>query len=638
MKKELLLLIIPLILTSFTHLWNLGEFPAFHDDEAAYMRRSFIVLNGVGLQEKTGFYKDAYDHPFFGQILMGNLLRLTGYPNFSMEQSASSIEVAMAFPRMIMGIFAIIDTFLIFKICQRAYDIRIAFFASILFAVTPMTWLMRMITLDTIALPFVLTSILIALNLLKWNKTLSLNKHILLVLLSGTFLALAMFTKVPFFTMIPLVAYLIYKNSNHLKRKFPFKIVGIWLIPIFLIPSIWPLYAISADQFDLFERGISTQTNKSEDRRSQIMGIIFKLDSMLFVLGLAGLVYSFVRKDWIIVLWIVPFLVFVYFHGWFHFLHCVILLPGLCIAVSKFVIELSEKIKSRKIKKSVVLMIICSFIGCTAVFNTFNIVNQNLQSSTINVMSDGLNYLDTADGTDDDKINEKITVIAPTEYSWIYKYIHKMNYTFDTQMDIGPRKIETNKTLVVQKDEISRSFDELENKFSSFILNMNKLRKICYVDIEWYKRDPRTHSPLMIMPFENHSQVNKIVFTTNISNETNNPERIDLENTTGRYINITILPNPDNKIGVISEIIIYGKKDENQDCKKIPINRIKFKDSSLLFNNLKDYDIIASYQNLLYYMKQVSKYHTEDFTLNGYTELFSPMNFGINPLQLKANY
>ena len=638
MKKELVLLITPLILTSFTHLWNIGEFPVFHADEGAYMRRSLIVSTEVGFQEKTGFYKDAYDHPFFGQILLGNLLRLTGYPNFTIDQTASSIELAMAFPRVIMGVFAIIDTFLIFKLCQRAYDIRIAFFASILFAVTPMTWLLRMITLDSIAMPLVLTSILISINLLKWNKTSSPNKHILIVLLSGTFLALAMFTKVPFFTMIPLVAYLIYKNSNHLKSKFPLKTVAIWLIPVFLIPSIWPLYAIYVDQFDLFERGISIQTNKSEERRSQIMPILFNLDSMLFLLGLAGLIYSFLRKDWIIVLWIIPFLIFVYIHGWFHFLHCTILIPPLCIAASKFVIEITEKIKSNKIKKSVALTLICGFISTTAFFNTFNIISQNLQTSAINMMSEGLDYSDRADGLDDDKISEKITVIAPTEYSWIFKYIHNMNYTFDTQMDVGPRKIETNKTLVVQKFAIERRFHELENKYSSFILNMVSLRKICYLDIDWSKSDPRARSPLMIMPFENHSQENKTVFNINRSNQIDNPERIDMKNTTGRYINITVLANPDNRIGPISEIIIYGKKDENQDCKKIPIKRIKFKDHSLLFNTLEDYDVVASFQNLLYDMKQVSKYDNENIPLNGYTKLFSPKNHGIGSLQLKANY
>ena len=36
------------------------------------MRRSLVVLEGIGIQEKTGFYRDAYDHPFFGQLLLPN--------------------------------------------------------------------------------------------------------------------------------------------------------------------------------------------------------------------------------------------------------------------------------------------------------------------------------------------------------------------------------------------------------------------------------------------------------------------------------------------------------------------------------------------------------------------------------------
>jgi Dolichyl-phosphate-mannose-protein mannosyltransferase len=629
-------MLIPLVLTSFTHLWNLGEFPLFHADEGTYMRRILLVSNGTGIHEKTGFYANAYNNPFFGQILLGSLLRLTGFPNFAMDHTTSSIELAMAFPRMIMGVFSIIDTFLLFKICQRAYNIRIAFFASILFAVMPMTWLMRMITLDTIALPLILASILVSLSLRAWNKTWNLHRHIFLVLLSGTLLGLAILTKIPFFTMIPLVAYLIYKNSNHVKGKLPLNITAIWLIPVLLIPSIWPLYAISVNEFDFFKKGLSIQTSK-DDRRSQVMAILFNIDSMLFFLGLAGLVYSFVKKDWIVVLWIVPFLTFVYIHGWFHFLHGVILLPGLCIGGSKFVIELTQKIKSHKIKKLMDLMIICTIISI-GFFNTFNIVNQNLQASAIEVMSEGLDYSDKADGLDDNKINENnITVIAPTEYSWIYKYIHKMNYAFDTQMDIGPRKIETNKTVILQKHAIGNAFDELKNKFSAFVLGLSKLRKICYIDIEWYKTD-KTHPQLIIKPFEHYTAQNDIVFHVDGNYDPNNPERIDMKNTTARYVNITLLPNTQNTNGAITELVIYGKKDDNGDCKRIPIKTVKFKDHSLLFNALENYDIIASYKKLLHDMKVVTKYDDQHLELNYFTKLFSPRAFDPMTLQLKANY
>jgi hypothetical protein len=636
-KKELILLLIPLILTSFTHLWNLVGFPLFYGDEGTYIRRIFVVLNGVGLQEKTGYYTNAYDHPFFGQLLVGNLLRLSGYPNFAMEQTTSSIELAMAFPRMIMGVFAIIDTFLVFKICQRAYNIRIALFASILFAVTPMTWLIRMITIDNIALPFLLTSILISLNLVTWNKNWSVHKHIFLVLLSGTFLGLAMLTKVPFFTMIPLVTYLIYKNSNHLKGRSASKTIAIWLIPIILIPSIWPLYAISVGEFDLWKKGIQNQTDKA-DRRSQIIESLFNIDSMLFLLGVSGLIYSFIRKNWLVVLWIAPFLTFLYIHGWFQVLNGVTVLPAFCIAGAKLVIELAQKVKFHKIKQPMALIIICTVISGIAFFNTFILINQNLEAAAVKGIAESLDYADRADGIDDDKINEKITVISPTDYSWIYKYIHKMNYAFDTQMDIGPRKIETNKTLILQAHGIAGIFDEIKNKFSSFVLQTNTLRKMCYLDIEWYKTDLDTHTPLMVIPFENYSSIN-MVFEANSSSKAKNPERIDMKNTTARYINITLLPNTDNRIGAISEISIYGKKDENDnDCKKIPIKIIKFKDQSLLFKTLDNYDIIASYQKLLYDMKQLSNYDTENLQLNGFTKLFSPMTDGARTLKLKANY
>jgi hypothetical protein len=134
LKKELVLLSIILILAGLTHLWNVVGFPLY-TDEGHYIRRSLVVAMGIGLQEKTGFYRDAYDHPFFGQLLIGIMLRLSGYPNFVISQTISSIGLAIAFPRIIIAIFAIIDTFLVFKISQRAYNTKVASFASLLFAV-----------------------------------------------------------------------------------------------------------------------------------------------------------------------------------------------------------------------------------------------------------------------------------------------------------------------------------------------------------------------------------------------------------------------------------------------------------------------------------------------------------------------
>jgi hypothetical protein len=40
-KNHLILLFIPLVLSSFTHLWNLSQFPSFHPDEGVYIKRAY---------------------------------------------------------------------------------------------------------------------------------------------------------------------------------------------------------------------------------------------------------------------------------------------------------------------------------------------------------------------------------------------------------------------------------------------------------------------------------------------------------------------------------------------------------------------------------------------------------------------
>ena len=67
-----------------------------------------------------------------------------------------------------MGILAVVDTFLIYKISERRYNRNVAFIASVLFAVMPLTtWLIRRILLDTIQLTFLLSSILFAVYIQK---------------------------------------------------------------------------------------------------------------------------------------------------------------------------------------------------------------------------------------------------------------------------------------------------------------------------------------------------------------------------------------------------------------------------------------------------------------------------------------
>ena len=157
----ILLLAIPCILAGFTHLWNPVGFPnGPSNDEGIYIRRAMHVLSGQGPQESP-----LYDHPYFSQLFLASVLSLIGYPN-SLNPSVGdvhSIETLYLVPRILMGMLAVADTFLIYKISERRYNSNVAVIASVLFAVMPLTaWLLRRVWLEPIQLPFLLTSILFA--------------------------------------------------------------------------------------------------------------------------------------------------------------------------------------------------------------------------------------------------------------------------------------------------------------------------------------------------------------------------------------------------------------------------------------------------------------------------------------------
>lgn len=222
-NKSLLLLFIPLLLSSYTHLWNPSGFPDVFFDEGIYMRRAMNVVETGNPQE--GIF---YDHPYFGQLVLGGILKIIDFPDsLHPSNDVSFLEQLYEIPRILMGFLAILDTFLIYKITEKKFGKKVAFLAAILFAVMPMSWFLRRILLDGILLPLALSSILCAL----YSQN-SKSKH-WWVILSGVSLGLAIFTKIPIFTLMPLIGFLVFTSTKKIKY------VGLWIIPVFLIPLIW---------------------------------------------------------------------------------------------------------------------------------------------------------------------------------------------------------------------------------------------------------------------------------------------------------------------------------------------------------------------------------------------------------------
>jgi hypothetical protein len=364
-QRSLLLLAIPLVLSAFTYLWNPLGFPSLHIDEGHYMRKALSVLEGTGIDPLA-----RYAAPYFGQIFLAGALGIVGYPDsLNLANTGGdvvhSVETLYLFPRVLMGLLAVADTFLIYKITERRYHNRnVALVAGILFAVMPYGWLFRRIFLESIQVPFLLTSILLAVyikdltiekkkNNNNTNNIATRYKTIAMVLLSGAFLGLSIFTKVPVFTMIPLVGFLIYtntKNNNNNNsnghRRTRLRNLGLWFIPVILIPLIWPAHAMIIGEFDVWIHGVLWQT--TERPSSPLIGTIntfFKMDPVLFVLSMAGLIFAAVKKDFFLLLWVIPFLIFLYAIDYVSAWHLMPLIPAFCIAASSFLVEITSKIK-----------------------------------------------------------------------------------------------------------------------------------------------------------------------------------------------------------------------------------------------------------------------------------------------------
>ena len=146
-------------------------------------------------------------------------------------------------------------------------------------------------------------------------------------------------------------------------------------------------------------------------------------------------------------------------------------------------------------------------------------------------------------------------------------------------------------------------------------------------------------SSIIVTSFENEDSPKKAVFYSD-KNNTINPLRLDLKNTSARFINFTSIQNNDEINDAITKITVYGKDKDKDECDMIPIEIIKFKDNSVLFNSLDNYDIIASYKKLFNDdMKMISEYKTETPDLNDFTKVFSQMEFWPSrDLELLANY
>ena len=384
------------------------------------MRRAVNLLDTGNPQEGN-----VYDHPYFGQIAIASILAITNYSDLKPSTDPDSLQSLYMIPRIFMGLLAVLDTFLIYKIVQIRYGVNSAFLSASLFAVLPFTWIFKRILLDSILVPLVLGAILLAIYSTKTKQ------KTLLIIFSGCLLGLAVFTKIPAFTMIFVVAWIVYTD----RKKF--SDVLLLLIPFLLIPLIWPVNAIMLDQFDLWQKGVLWQTQRTNSILD-IFGFFAVIDPLMFVLGLSGIVLAALRRDKFLLLWFVPFVVFLSGVGYKQYFHWMIIIPVLCIA-SGILIESIRKFDV--IKKNFVYVGIVSAVLVFGFISTTLLIVNDISNNQFQALSYVLENYD-----------DSITILTSPVYSWILYDIFERENTpkdYSTILFYPPT---TEKTVIMVDD------------------------------------------------------------------------------------------------------------------------------------------------------------------------------------------
>ena len=387
MNKKYLVLI-PLVLSSFIHFMNPVGFPDIFFDEGIYMRRALNTIETGNPQESY-----LYDHPYFGQILLAGVLQITNHTNIEPSTDPEDLRNLYLIPRIFMGLLATVNAFLVYLIAKEKFGQNVALLSAILFSVMPYTWIFNRILLDSLLLPFLLGSILTALWFSKQEG------GVWLAPISGIMLGLAIFTKVPAFVFIPLVIWIVFQKRRN------FQDLLIWIVPVLLIPLLWPANSIILGQFDLWIKDVLWQTQRTNSIFEIVQDFLI-IDPVLFVIGIAGIAYAGIKRNKFVLFWFVPFVLFLSIIGFKQYFHWIPIIPILCIGASICLLDIPKninKLKSKQIHKVIIgIILVFGFSNTLLLFTNDISYNQ----------FDALSYvLENPDETS--------TILAGPVYSWI---------------------------------------------------------------------------------------------------------------------------------------------------------------------------------------------------------------------------
>ena len=212
---------------SIVHAWGMAQFPAFFDDEGAYVSQAFAVDKLHALTPYTYWY----DHPPLGWILLGAWAKI--FPLFS------STSYAIGAARTFVLFAFVVSAGLLYGVARRmSLGPGLSAVAVILFGLSPLALdFQRMVLLDNIAMPWLIAAFFLALTP---------RRRMAAYAASGVCFALAVLSKETFLLFLPALAFLIWTRCSRSTRRYT---MAVFATLFTCIAAFYPLFALLRGEF-----------------------------------------------------------------------------------------------------------------------------------------------------------------------------------------------------------------------------------------------------------------------------------------------------------------------------------------------------------------------------------------------------
>jgi hypothetical protein len=85
---------------------------------------------------------------------------------------------------------------------------------------------------------------------------------------------------------------------------------------------------------------------------------VFQIEPVLLILGISGIIFAEIKRDFMLLLWVIPFLIFLFIIDFVSFFHLIPLLPAFCITAARMIVYLLSRISYKKIQQILPFVVI----------------------------------------------------------------------------------------------------------------------------------------------------------------------------------------------------------------------------------------------------------------------------------------